>query len=232
MIALLGSLYLYVVKFHDGEYKDLWVYITALATVFLWIVAGDELGDSNKVSKATFIGKFTEDFFTEKTREILMLIDYKALIFINTHEVSYKTNETEINQKPFPYFLLDKAVVAQLKLGPEEERHITKREQYTAFEIDDCLLGPIESLAGFEKRKLVDIRQVYDDFDHYINLIGDNYAIQSYIEQQHSEEKDGGTIYENFKYLYKKCDSYERHVIQGNEPFFIWKIRWFFCHNL
>ena len=215
LIGLSGCVYF----IYKGE--DAWVFATAMATVLLWIVASAELGGMNKVTKADFIKKFSDGFFKDETRDILMLLDYDALSF-----KIEKVNYTDKESRSLPYFSANEEIVKQLKLDSGKQKNILEKKLYSSYEIDDYLLGPIESIAYFEKRGLLNIEQVYDDFDHYINLIYDSCVIQEYIQQQRNEEKDGENIYDGLEYIYEKCDSYETHVIQNKRPLLIWKMQW------
>jgi len=198
-----------------------WTFALFLATLFLWWIAKRQLGGINKTTKADFIKKFTDDFFNETTRDIIMLFDYKALNFRNG-EIEYGQ---DIPTKPFPYFLIDENVVKQLKIDPVKQKQIIDKKYYSAFEIDDYILGFFEDLGSYEKKGLIDIEGVYNGFDWYIDIIWNNEEIKKYAKSQTEDEKEGDDIYEDFKYIYEKCDSYGKAKL-SNERIWWWKIRW------
>ena len=63
-------------------------------------------------------------------------------------------------------------------------------------------------MGSFVKEGLIDIRDVYDYFDWYIEKFWNNGEIHKYIEQQRTKEIDGEDIYANFEYLFNKCSSF------------------------
>ncbi len=199
----------------------LWTAGLFVATILLWWIAKGQLSGINKTTKADFIKKFTDDFFNETTREIIMLFDYKALNF-RSSEIEYGK---DISTKPFPYFMIDENIVKQLKIDLKKRKGILDKECYSSFEIDDCLLGFFEDLGSYEKKGLIDIEGVYDGFDWYIDIIWNNCEIKNYARSQADDEKDGDDIYENFKYIYEKCDSYGKAKLAGQWIWW-WKIKW------
>ena len=216
--------YLYV----PNKDHELWIFITASATVFLWLVAFAELGGVNKTTKADFVKRFTDGFFNETTRDILILLDYNALSFRNS-SIDYGE---DVDPKPFPYFFIDEEIVKQLKMDPQKQKTIMDKKFYSGYEIDDYILGPMESIAYFEKGQLLNIEQVYNEFDFYIGLLHDNSAIQEYIKQQRDNEKDGSNIFDGLTYIREKCDSYEKNVIKNNKSLLIWEIKWWLSEHL
>lgn len=199
----------------------LWTFFLVVATILLWWVAKKQLGGISKTAKVDFIKKFSNEFFSETTRDVLMLLDYNALNF-RIKEIEYGEN---IPSKPFPYFLINEEVTKQLEIEPEKLKRLLDRKTYSAFEIDDCLLGYFEDMGSFEKYGLLDIDHVYDYFDWYIENCWNNGEIKKYIEQQRGEEKDGDDIYENFEYIFNKCCSFEKSK-NKNEPKFWWRLKW------
>jgi len=184
-----------------------WTFALFLATALLAYFAEKQLGGIGKTAKADFIKKFSDNFFNEAARDLFLLIDYEGLLFVDTDDVEYAENQVVTKRKPFPYFLIDKKIVDQFKIDQTKKEQILNKKYYSVFEVDDYLLGPLESIAYFEKRKLLDIRQVYDDFDYYVNLAYDSVAVQDYIKRQQNEEKNGSNIYDGLKYIYEKCNS-------------------------
>jgi hypothetical protein len=67
-------------NFHDPT--AFWTMITRLATVLLIVVAWIQLGSIGKTSQADFIFRLKGEFFTEKARRLIFLIDYEKLKFV------------------------------------------------------------------------------------------------------------------------------------------------------
>ncbi len=197
-----------------------WTFCLVLATLFLLWIAKKQLGGISKTAKADFILRFTEQFFGEETRDIIMLFDYGALKFQNAY-VEYSEN---IEPKLFPYFVIDEGIVSQLKINPEKQQKILKRKYYSPFEIDDFLIGYFEDLGSYERKALIDIEGIYDGFSWYIGIIWKNEEIQKFIKSQKNEIY--GDIGVSFKYIYEKIDSYSKAKSAG-ELMWWWKIKWF-----
>ena len=225
LIVILTGVVLYYCFSMDiptDKYKDLWPFVAAIATVLLWFVALQELGGVNSVAKTDFARRFNADFFGQETRDLVMLFDYKALKFkIKVIE----QGKDDSNSKKFPFFEIQKNILTKLVIHKERENELSNRGVYTAFEIDDFLLGLFEEIAALEKRGMLDIKDVYNNFDWYIDLIWNNEEIQKYIESQMVDEKEGEDIYEDFKYIYEKCDSYGKAKL-ANKWLWLWKVKW------
>jgi len=205
----------------------LWTFVTALATLLLWWVAKKQLGAIRKVAQTDFARRFNKDFFNEKTRDLIMLFNYRALKF-RMGEIKYETDDPD-NGAQFPYFLIDEGVLRQLKIDQEKKEQIEKKMCFSAFEIDDDLLGYFEEIGSYEKQGLLDVQDVYNYFSWYMNVIWNSEEIQKYIESQKAEEAED--IYEDFKYIYEKCTSYRKAKLSGR-CMWIWKIKWRLCKKL
>ncbi len=195
-----------------------WEAITAIFTIIITFIAWFQLTSVNKTTRADFIHKFNNDFFKESTQEIISLLDYSALKFMIA-SVNYGQN---IPTKEFPYFVIERSIAEQFK-----PKISSARQEYTAFEIDDNLLGHFEDIGNFEKQRILDISFIYECFSYYIILTWENEEIQKYIKWQRG---DGGNnaidIYEKFEYLYKKCKSLDI-AKQNKRWFLLWKLKWF-----
>jgi hypothetical protein len=204
----------------------LWTFGLVLATLVLVWIAKKQLGGLSKTAKADFNKKFNDDFFNDTTRKIVMLFDYDALRFMNV-EIKYGEYKTT---KSFPYFLINEDVINQLKISPEELKLLHDKKLFTGFEIDDFLLGYFEDIGLFEKKKLIDISDVYNDFDWYLNIIWNNEEIKKYVWSQIELENDGNDIYEYTKYIYEKCSSYRDAKLDGRVMWW-WKFKCDFYNN-
>lgn len=172
--------------------RHLWETTSAVATVWLVYVALKELGDGNRTSRADFIRRFCDLFFREETRDLIMLLDNKALSF---------------RQGKFPYFEIIENAVKQWPIMESKKKALLERKLYSEYEVDDWLLGQFEDLAAFEKSGLLDIEEIYNDFSWYIEVAWDNREIQAYIKDQRKEE-DSKDAYEYFEELAGKLTAY------------------------
>jgi hypothetical protein len=195
-------------------------------TLLLWWIARKQLGGISNTAKKEFIKKFNGDFFNDTTRSIIMLFNYNALSF-NSVEIDIGKGELT---EPFPYFTINENIIRQLKISPEEHKFLIDKKFFTAFEIDDFLLGYFEDIGSYEMNGMIDIRDVYNSFDWYIDMIWNNEEIKKYVNSL-LDEKDGGDIYEDFKYIYEKCDSYGEAKLSGKSMLW-WHYKWIFHKRL
>ena len=208
--------------FKAGMSNDgFWIFITGVATALLWWVAFQEFDGVGKTTKASFVRDFNKEFFTAETRDLVMLLDYKALDFVNTCDIKYFRDEELISSEEFPYFLVNEKIIEQFKIDQKKKDELICKKVYSAYEIDD-FLGHFEDIGSFGKRGLLDIGDIYDHFSWYMGIVWKNCEIQKYIETQ------GGDIYENFEYIYKKCESYGDAKEAGKRSIAWWKIKNFF----
>lgn len=187
VLAFVGIAVLYQCLFH----RHFWDMITALATVLIVLVAYIQLSEANKTSKASFIRQFSNGFFSENTRDIMLLLEMSALIYEEENNLSFKIKVED----------LDNMGISKVK-----KEELTRRERYSAYEIDDWLLGPIEEIASFEKNGLISLPEVYDQFDWYVDVACKSPAILDYIEDS---RKGGHTdIYEDFERIAFELKNY------------------------
>ena len=183
--------------------RNLWETVTAVATVWAIYVAYKQLGDSNTTSRADFIRRFSDQFFTQETRTLIMLLDCNALHF-KPHKVEGSDGQ---ESEPFPCFEIDETAVRKLPIPRGQQDALCERRVYSSYEMDDLLLGFFEDIALFERKGLIGLDEVYHHFDWYIDLAWNNPEIQRYIEQ--ARDEDGGEdIYEEFENIAKRMESY------------------------
>jgi hypothetical protein len=190
-----------------------------IATILLCVIGWWQLKGIKKVSKADFIQKFSIDFFNEKARNIILLLEYDALVF-RTREIEY--GDGTANEK-FPFFEINKKISSQLQINHDNKSDLI--ESYTSFDIDDLLLGHFEDIGGFEKQNLISIENVYNYFDYYIQVAWDSKEIQKYL---HYIKKDSNNpdVYENFKYISQKSASFGK--CKNNKwAILLLKLKWF-----
>jgi hypothetical protein len=212
-----------MIQFLTETIKDqtVWIGLTAILTGILAWVAYWQLKSFNKTTRADFINRFTKDFFNESAQEIILLLDYSALKFKES-EIEYGK---DIPRREWPYFLIEKDIAGQFK-----PKMTSQREMYTAFELDDDLLGHFDDLGTFEKRGILDISLIYDVFSYYIELVWENEEIQKYIKWQQADNKDFGDVFENFEYIYRKCKSFGS-TKRNRQNIWFWKLKWLLCNK-
>ena len=110
--------------------------IGSIVTAALVILGMRQLNGIAGTASADFVLRKSDQFFKEDTRLLLHLIDSDYLTF----EKNSKFNES--------YFLVDEARIEQSDLHDELKRRLLRRHAFSAYEIDDLLLGPLEDLAG------------------------------------------------------------------------------------
>jgi hypothetical protein len=187
--------------------------IIAVGTFILAFIAWTQLKKANKISKADFDQRFKNDFFNEKTRQLFMLFQYDLMVF--KRESVSNTNDE------FPYFEVDHTQFDANPIFAIASAEIKYR--YSAYEIDELLLGHFEDLGLFCKKSLMDIEFIYEGFGYYIEKIHNNEQIQNYICWTREEEDEGEDIYDNFDYIFNKVRCY------GKRKKLILKIKSFVC---
>lgn len=180
-----------------------------LATVFaaflVW-VAWEELSKLGRTSSADFIHRLDDDFFTRETRTLFSLIDCKVLEFCPNAEM--KPSE-DIESEP--YFEVNQNKLDKTKLPEDLKHRLSKKKYYSAWEVDDMLLGHFEKIGILEKRGIVDFQTVYEIFGYYITTVWNNDHIKKYIINQRSGEETARIdtlIYFRFQYIARKCIEY------------------------
>jgi hypothetical protein len=150
------------------DWTATWTMIIAIGTFILAYIAWNQLKKANKISNADFDQRFKNDFFNcEKTRQLVMLFQYDLLVF--------KTEPVSNADCEFPYFEVN------LKQFDKNTIFAGIKDRYSAYEIDDFLLGHFEDLGLFCKKGLMDIEFIYEGFSYYIEEMHNNEQIQNYL---------------------------------------------------
>ncbi len=163
-----------------------WAMATFVFTVALVGVAWKELGDLARTSRADFIFRLKNDFFTEDARRLLFMAEEDLLQF----------EDGEI-----PYFTIRKMDDPNLH-GRFEELGI-KGSTVSTYVVDDVLLGPLEDVNLFLTGKLISVKHAYDMFYTYVASCAENKEIQKYIKSTR-RKPDDSDIYSGFDHLYKR----------------------------
>jgi hypothetical protein len=176
-----------------------------------WI-AWKELGEIKNTNSANFIHKLKGDFFKEETRNLITLISLDAIKFTERNGESYFEVDDE-----------------KLKNIPDEvKKNLTKKKLYTPYEVDDLLLGHFEDIGLFERKGILDIEMVYEEFEWYIRTVFENSEVNKYIQ---SERKDESDVYDKFEYIYNKCKSFGKNKMEKNSVL-VWKTKWWIKEKL
>jgi hypothetical protein len=140
--------------FGSGQYIDRSAFWSGIAVILAAIgvaIAIVQLGGIKKVSRADFAKRFIDTFFTPETRTLFTLLLNSALEFSVLEIVDGAG--TVIDR--LPYFRIKKSVAEQLHgVVPVEDN----KTGYSAFEIDDLLLGFFDDLGWYHRRGLIDGR--------------------------------------------------------------------------
>jgi hypothetical protein len=199
--------------------------LASVFAAFLVWVAWEQLGNLGKTSSADFLHKIDNDFFTGQTRRLFSLIECGALEFRPNNEV-----ESPDDAESQPYFEVNQDKLDKTKLPGDLKRHLGKRLYYSAWEIDDFLLGHLENLGMLEQRGVVDFQSVYDEFSWYIQTVWNDEHIKEYIRYIRAEDKTDRIDvagFNQFQYIAIKCLEYEN--LHGGPCMWWWKFKRHFC---
>ena len=170
-----------------------WAMVTSVLTAALVLVAWRELGALARTSKADFIFRLKNNFFTEDARRLLFLVEEDLLQF----------EDSEI-----PYFTIRK--INDPSLRDRFAELGVKCSTVSTYDVDDILLGPLEDVAIFLTGKLITEQHAYGMFDTYVKLCADNAEIWKYIESTRRKQGDSD-IYSGFEDLCKRLRKREPH---------------------
>jgi hypothetical protein len=185
--------------------------IIAFSTILVAGIAWNQLGKTNKISKADFDQRFKTDFFNENTTQLFMLFQYDLLVF--------KTEPVTDIDDEFPYFEVN------LKQFATNPIFAGIKDRYSAYEIDNLLLGHFEDLGLFCEKRLMDIDFIYEGFGYYIEEIHENEQIQNYLCWSREEENEESDTFDKFDDIFKKV---KRHGERKHKKL---KIKKFICRH-
>ena len=193
ILDLIESILKFVFGNHEGQLDrtGVWTAFAALAAFLAVLVARSELGSTRKTTQADFAKRFVDSYFTSETRAIFALLMNSALQF---EVLSIKDKDgAEIDNLPF--FKIKTAIADQLKGIVDID---SAKIGYSAFEIDDLLLGPLDDIGWYKKHKLINMETIREMFGYYIYECYKNEELQKYIQHECNKDK-----FENFKCLAK-----------------------------
>ena len=176
------------------DWTCLWTFVSAIATVGLFIVAAVQLNKISKIAQADFIHRFTESFFRLECRNLLLLFDYGLL--------SFKT--IKVKDKEIPYFEVDQKMLAEFScIDQKTKEHL--KSTYSEFDVDDCLLGYLEDIGNYRKERLINFRLADQVFGSYIEGLWEDKEVQKYIKW--TKKSYGHEIYSGFEGIYNEIQS-------------------------
>jgi hypothetical protein len=71
---------------------------------------------------------------------------------------------------------------------------------YSAFEVDDFLLGHFEDVGWYVQRKSMDLNAAYQSFGFYVIATVEHTEMKKYLEDQRAKEYS----YDDLEWLYQK----------------------------
>jgi hypothetical protein len=164
--------------------------IGALFTLLLAWLAWMQLSSILETTSADFITRLKNDFFQEQTRTLITLVANEWIEFIEDYDCGKKAE--------IPFFQV--CGVRSTHLPNEIKDRLAKQTAYTAFEMDDLLLGPLEDVATLWERRIIDIGLVDTMFGWYVAVIWENCEVQKYIRNQRRDE--AADLYSGLEDLY------------------------------
>lgn len=174
---------------HGIDRVAFWTGIAAVAAIVAIFIAYVELDSARKTARADFANRFVEAFFTKETRELFTLLMNSALEF----DVLIIKDRDGKQIDRLPYLKIRKEIAKHLQglvmIDPA-------RTGYSAFEIDDLLLGFFDDIGWYVKKKLVDFETIEQTFGYYVAESYDNPVIQDYLN-----DKDNRGRYIDFRNL-------------------------------
>lgn len=180
------------------EPSNFWAMLTAITTIVLASVAYKQLSDLATTSRSDFLYKLKKDFFTERARRLVFLVENGLL---------------EFRDENIPYF--------QVVTGSDP--HIQSRlaelgitdKSVSAYLVDDFLLGPLEDVGIFLKTNQISMDEAYEQFDSYAQMCFDDSAMRLYLDSTRLGEGNED-VYDGIRYLHDKMEN-ERPKIRAKK---------------
>jgi hypothetical protein len=175
----------------------LWTGAIAIVTALAAGFALFQLRSIRRTSRADFTKRFIDSFFVADTRSLFTLLLNSALEFDLRKIV---INGREIDE--LPYLRIKKEIGEQLTgIVPFD---LTK-VGYSAFELDDFLLGHFEDVGWYVRRKLMNLKAAYQSFGYYVIATVEHPEIEKYLAHQRAREYS----YDDLEWVYKKFKTLE-----------------------
>jgi hypothetical protein len=204
LVTLAYLVWQYTAPFTQPPKRDLMAgflggILGSLLTLLLAYVAWKQLNDISRTASGDFILRLKGDFFREETGILVQLIVNEWLKFVQ--------EDNEGNTLKDPFFIVDQAAVEKSGLAQEIRGRLLARKAYSAYDIDDLLLGHFEDLAMLWEKGVLDIRMIHDMFSWYVEKVWDDCDVRKYVKSEREETKD---IYAGFERLYEERKRIDR----------------------
>jgi hypothetical protein len=173
-----------------------WTGAIAVVTAFAAGFGLFQLRSIQRTSRADFTKRFIDSFFVEDSRTLFTLLLNSALEFA-VRQIEVGGDEIDT----LPYLGIKKDIADQLTgivpLNPD-------KTGYSAFEVDDFLLGHFEDVGWYVRRKLMDLRAADQSFGYYVIATVEHSEMRKFLDHQRSKEfgyDDLEWLYQQFKKL-------------------------------
>jgi hypothetical protein len=167
--------------------------VTGLAAGFALF----QLRSIRRTSRADFTKRFIDSFFSDDTRTLFTLLLNSALEYAVR---PIKVGSDKIDE--LPYLRIKKEIADQLAgIVPFDPA----KTGYSAFEIDDFLLGHFEDVGWYVRGKLMDLKAAFQSFGYYVIATVEHSEMQKYLVDQRGREYR----YDDLDWLYKKFKKLE-----------------------
>lgn len=183
-----------------------WTAVGALAAVAVCFIAWIELSKSRKISEAGFVQDFKKDFYTARTRELLMLFEYNQIQFIESN--IQESKKFGLPQSMCLFQVTTPNYKRKDEIPPYFLSHVNL---FSEFEIDDFLLGHFEDLGLFYIQELMSMELIYQVFMPHLKHIWENEAIKNYVKYQRKTYTNM-QVYSNYELIYKKISEIENQT--------------------
>jgi hypothetical protein len=177
-----------------------WAMVTAVATVLLvaatvglvWI----GLIPLINARKAEFADRFRSELLSSSAEKIFFLVAHGF--------VEFRVDPTTKR----PYFFIIEASENIIK--QRIEQMLDGQRIILTFEIDDEILSPLEEVAYYEEKKVLDFDYVYETFADHIDVFMSNKEVVKYITWM--RETTGMDVYRKLEKLHAKIKQHAAEV--------------------
>jgi hypothetical protein len=177
-----------------------WTMVTAVATVLLvaatvalvWI----GLIPLINARKAEFANRFRSELLSSSAKKIFFLVAHGF--------VEFKVDPTTKR----PFFLIIEASENIIK--QRIEQMLAGQRIILTFEIDDEILSPLEEVAYYEEKNVLDFDYVYETFADHIDVFMSNKEVVKYITWM--RETTGMDVYRKLEKLHAKIKQHAAAV--------------------
>lgn len=165
-----------------------------------------QIRKSTEATKADFIYRLRDDFYSKKTKFILF--------FIENDFIEFRGNK-EDGKDYESYFVIKKDSINLLNENFSAFIEFAKKSFYTIHiqEMDDYVLGYLNDIGEYYKNGIIDIDYIFNSFGYYLVNVSQNTAIKEYIEWDRNPNKQRDQYnlcvndYKLFEVIADKCKS-------------------------